>query len=200
LRGNLFWVAPAALLLCVAAKPFLALWAGPEYSRQSALPFYILVCGILFNVMAIVPYTLLIASGRSDLVARIHMSELLPYVVVAFLSTYFFGAIGAALAYSLRLITDALLFFWFAKRSGFPLSPLPANRSSYTAAVAVLLLPVLLSLVEVIDSLPVLAGVTILSLLVYCFLTWKKVLTDEERAWVNSMLHHPKRQPVTSNV
>lgn len=198
LRGNLLWIAPAALLLCVAAKPFLALWAGPEYSQRSALPFYILVGGIVFNVMAIVPYTLLIASGRSALVARIHMSELLPYVICAFALTYFLGTIGAALAYSLRLVTDALMFFWFAKRSGFTLSPLPANRISYTVAVAVLLLPVLLSLAEVVVSLPALACATFFSLTAYCFLTWKKVLTDDERAWMIAMVKW--RRPIAGSV
>jgi O-antigen/teichoic acid export membrane protein len=200
LRGNLLWIAPAALLLCVAAKPFLALWAGPEYSQQSALPFYILVGGILFNVMAIIPYTLLIASGRSDLIARIHISELLPYFICAFILIYFFGTVGAALAYSLRLIVDALLFFLAVRRAGFPLSALPANRGIYAAAVVILLLPIGLSLSETMASSTALFGTTAFSLLAYLYLTWKKVLTNEERVWFNSMTPYSKRRPASSSV
>jgi O-antigen/teichoic acid export membrane protein len=200
LRGNLLWIAPAALLLCAVAKPLFTLWAGPEYSQQSTLPFYILVGGIFFNVMAIVPYTLLIASGRSDLLARIHLLELLPYIVCASLFTYSFGAVGAALAYSLRLIVDALLFFFAARRLGFSLSPVPSNRLSYAAAVAGLCVPFLLSFTEAISSSTALISVTIISLLVYGWLTWNKVLANEERAWVISLMPYPKRRPITSSV
>jgi O-antigen/teichoic acid export membrane protein len=200
LRGNLLWIAPAALLLCAGARPFFTLWAGPEYSQQSTLPFYILVCGILFNVMATVPYTLLIASGRSDLIARVHLLELLPYIICASVLTYSFGAIGAAVAYSLRLIVDTLLFFFAARRSGFFLSLVPSNRLSYAAAVAGLWAPIILSFSEAISSPAALIGATVLSLLVYGCLTWKKVLTDEERAWVNSLMPNQKRRPIASSV
>jgi O-antigen/teichoic acid export membrane protein len=187
LRGNLLWIAPAALLLCAGAKPFLAMWAGAEYGQQSTLPFYILVGGVCCNVMATVPYTFLMASGRSGLIARIHLSELLPYIGGAFMLTYSFGAVGAAMAYSLRLIVDTLVYFFVAQRLGFSLSPVPSNRLGYTAAVAVLLIPLLLIPGEAMSSLTVRAGVTAFSLLAYGCLTWKKVLTDEERAWVNRL-------------
>lgn len=200
LRGNLLWIAPAALLLCAVAKPLFTLWAGPEYSQQSTLPFYILVCGIFFNVLATVPYTLLIAYGRSDLIARVHLLELLPYITCAFILTYSFGAAGAAIAYSARLIVDAMLFFFAAKHLKFSLSLVPSNRLSYAAAVAALWAPVLLSFSGAASSPMALVGVTILSSLVYGWLTWKKVLTDEERAWVNSLMPYPKRRPVTSSV
>jgi O-antigen/teichoic acid export membrane protein len=198
LRGNLLWIAPAALLLCAVAKPLLTMWAGPEYSQQSALPFYILVCGVFFNVMATVPYTLLIAYGRSDLVARVHLLELVPYITCAFVLTYSFGATGAAIAYSARLIVDAMLFFFAARRLKFSLSPVPSNRLSYAAAIAGLCAPVLLSFSAAAPPPAALVGVTALSSLVYVCLTWKKVLTDEERAWVNSLIPYPKRRPVAS--
>src|SRR5262249_21294917 len=55
LRGNLLWIAPAALLLFVGARTFFTLWAGPEFGEYSTVPFYILVIGLSFNVMAYVP-------------------------------------------------------------------------------------------------------------------------------------------------
>lgn len=199
LRGNLLWVTPVALALCALAKPFFTLWAGLEYGQHSVMPFYILVGGIFFNVMAIVPYTLLMASGRSDLIARIHLSELLPYIICTFILTYLFGAVGAAVSYSLRLIVDALIFFFVVKRSGFSFSIVPANRASYLAAVAVMSLPILLSLSDTVSSSTALICVTILSLFGYSYLTWNKILTSEERAWVNSMLRYPKGLSIIGN-
>ena len=184
LRGNLLWIAPASVLLCVGAKPFFTFWAGPEFGQQSTVPFYILVVGLMFNVMAYVPHAMLMACGRSDLIARFHAAEVLPYTLVAVLLTYRFGAIGAALAWSLRVTVDATLFFFGAARvANFSPTVFPRNRATYFTAASVLLLPVVL-VVRTETSLAVLACVTLFSLLLYSAMVWTRVLTTEEREWM----------------
>jgi O-antigen/teichoic acid export membrane protein len=187
LRGNLLWLGPAALLLCVAAKPFFMLWAGPEYGRESPLPFYILVGGLLFNVMAYVPQSLLMGFGRSDLIARLHLAELLPYIVCAVWLTHEFGIAGAALAWSLRVAVDTFLSFRAARHiARFSFLLFPANRLSYALAVASLSLPVFL-IAGGVAAPALLIGSTLTSLVIYAALVWMRVLTEEERTWVSSM-------------
>jgi O-antigen/teichoic acid export membrane protein len=187
LRGTLFWTAPAALVLCVVAKPFFTLWAGPEFGRESTVPFYILVGGLIFNVLAYIPHSLLMAFGRSDLIARVHLAELLPYVVCAATLIYWLGPVGAALAYSVRVITDALVLFTAARRTAkFRLSPVPSNRGSYAFAVGMLLLPVPL-VAGAGASSTLLVIVAVLSLLAYSGVVWMRVLNDAERAWLIAM-------------
>jgi O-antigen/teichoic acid export membrane protein len=188
LRGTLLWIAPAAFVLCALAKPFLTLWVGPEFGRESSLPFYILVGGLMFNAMAFVPHALLIGLGRSDLIARIHLAEVLPYLLCAGALTYWLGAPGAALAWSLRVVADALLLFISARRiAGIEFSTFPIKQRGYALAVAALLLPVPL-IVGTSLSLSLLISATALSPLIYAGIIWKRVLTDAERAWVSGML------------
>lgn len=187
LRGNLLWVAPASLLLCVIARPFFTLWAGPDYGRESTPLFYILVAGLILNIIAYVPYMLLMAYGRSDIIARIHVSELGPYVAGMIALTYYWGALGAAIAWSLRVLADTLLFTLMARRlAGFSVSPFPGHKGSYGLALACLLAPIGLMLGGA--ALAIVAAATLLSLAAYGAIVWTRVLAREERDWLQAML------------
>src|SRR5262249_55765905 len=188
LRGNLLWIAPAALLLFVGARTFFTLWAGPEFGEYSTVPFYILVIGLSFNVMAYVPYTLLLALGRSNFVARIHLLEIVPYLICAAFLTFRYGAVGAASAYSLRLAVDAVLLF-LAVRYVAPLSDRtpPITQPSYITAVLILTIPI--PLIGLMRMSPVaLVTATAFSMLVYIWLVWLRVLTPAEREWISASL------------
>ncbi|HYP26520.1 MAG TPA: flippase [Blastocatellia bacterium] len=193
LRANLLWAVPLATVVCVLAKPFFTVWAGPEFGRESTVPLYILAAGILFNVMAYIPCNLLLSMGRANLVARIHVAELAPYVLVAALSTYWFGAAGAALAWSLRVIADAALMFTEVNRkAGLSLSLYPNHRVSYAASVLALLMPVLI-VSWLSDSSAARTGTALLSLVVYSAIVWSGVLEDDERAWLLGFVRFPAR-------
>jgi O-antigen/teichoic acid export membrane protein len=169
------------------AKPFFTLWAGAEYGRESTLPFYILAAGWMLNIIAYVPYMLLMAYGRSDMVARIHLSELLPYLVGVALLTYYFGVIGAAIAWSLRTLVDTLLFVLIARRlAGFSASPFPTHKGSLALALACLIIPI--GLVFSGASLAVIASATLIALTSYGAIVWTRVLACEERQWLQAML------------
>lgn len=188
IHGTLFWVIPAALLMCVAAKPFFTLWAGPEFGRESTLPFYILVAGLVFNLLAWVPYNLLIAMGRTGLIARFHLAEIIPYLILATLLSRSFGAVGAALTWTLRVIISSPLVFLFARRvSGVSLSPLPNNPLAFGVSLAVLMLPTLLA-IWLWNSPAVSIPVAVASVVAYATLIWTRVLTDEERAGIRLMV------------
>ncbi len=187
LRGNLLWTAPLGMLLCVIARPFLTLWAGPDYGRESVLPFYILVAGLMFSIVAYVPYLLLMACGRSDVVARLHLAELLPYLGGAAILTYSYGAVGAAIAWSLRVLIDTSLLVWLARRhSGFPASPFAAQPRSYWLALGILFTPMPLVLNGWSPLL--IACSALVALSGYAAIVWKRVLTLEEQQWLQAMM------------
>ncbi|HVQ40052.1 MAG TPA: oligosaccharide flippase family protein, partial [Pyrinomonadaceae bacterium] len=184
LRGTLLWVVPAAVFLCVVARPFLTHWAGPEFGRESTLPLYLLAAGLLFEVMSYVPYTLLMALGRSDIIARCQVAVIVPFLLGSAVSIRWYGATGAAIAWSLRAIVSAVLFAVMARRiSGFKFSVLPENVSGYWAAIAILVLPVL-AVCWVTTSAVARLGVALVALIVHFGLILKSVLSNEERAWI----------------
>lgn len=97
-------------------RPFLAWWLDPDFAAMAGLPGQILLLGFWFNAMAYVPYAQLQAAGRPDVVAKCHVVEVLPYLLLLYLGLHFFGTAGAALVFGLRTLTDCLLLMHFADK------------------------------------------------------------------------------------
>jgi hypothetical protein len=51
------------------------------------------------------------ANNRPDLTAKFHALELLPFLGILWFGIQWFGLIGAALAWTLRVVADAVLLF-----------------------------------------------------------------------------------------
>lgn len=91
-------------------------WLGAEYVEKSGTVLSIISISILFNFIALVPSTFLQGIGRPDLTAKFHVIEALFYVALLYFLIKHFGLIGAALAWSIRVIADFfLLFLWSGK-------------------------------------------------------------------------------------
>jgi O-antigen/teichoic acid export membrane protein len=184
IRLSLIWLIPALVFFAVIAKPFFAIWAGHEFAAESTLPFYILLAGIAFNIVAYLPNAAILAAGKTDVLAKLYWLELAVYAVVVWFLASQFGAVGAAVAWSLRVVVDALVQFVLAKRVAhvefhakkvFPLA----------IASAIMLVPGVISVyLGTISLLVVLLAVCCLS--VYSFLVLKTTLEDEEFLWLSA--------------
>jgi O-antigen/teichoic acid export membrane protein len=193
LHGMLFWAVPAAMFVCAVAQPFFTIWAGAEFGRESTLPLYLLMGGVVAEIMTYVPYALLIALGRTDIVARLNLSLVIPYVIISAVLIQQFGAVGAAIAWSLRTLTGAVAVAYFAQRtSGFAYAPWPDNKRAYLAAAAVLLLPVPIIAILTTSAM-VRAVVAAAAVAAYALLILTRVLTDDERKAFRRLLPMSKR-------
>ena len=90
---------------------FLTMWVGETVAAASAGAGILLAFGVWLQGHAGLPLNRLQAQGRPDLPAKCHLAELVPYLVVLWELTRLFGLPGAALAWSLRLLVDAILLF-----------------------------------------------------------------------------------------
>jgi O-antigen/teichoic acid export membrane protein len=188
LRGMLYWTLPGATFICVVARPFFTVWAGPQFGRESTLPLYLLIGGVVCEIMAYAPYALLVTLGRTTLLARCQVSLLLPYLFGSVFLIQRFGAAGAAVAWSLRALASVILFSYFAGRtSGLTFSPWPENKRGYALSVAVLLLPVTLAAFLTTSAI-VRIGVVCAAVTVYALVILTRVLTNEERAALQRMV------------
>jgi O-antigen/teichoic acid export membrane protein len=186
LHAMLFWALPGATFICIAAEPFFTLWAGPQFGRESTLPLYLLIGGVVCETLAFVPNGLLIAFGRTDLIARAQLSLLVPYVAAAAFLIHHFGAPGAAIAWSVRAILNLGLFAHFARRtSGFAFVPWPDNKRDYALAVAALLLP--FAAAPFVSPF-VRIGIAAVAIAVYGIVVFTRVLTADERAALQRLL------------
>lgn len=115
---------PIIVLLIAIAKPGMTLWLGTEFGERSSIILQILALGVFFNGIASIPFTLIQSSNRPDLTAKAHMFELPIYAVVLWFMCHYYGTIGAAIAWSFRIILDLIVLNFFARKNLTDLSHL----------------------------------------------------------------------------
>jgi O-antigen/teichoic acid export membrane protein len=116
------WVIAAVMFaLCSAAAlgAFfgLQLWLGREFAENSWYLAAILSVGIFFNSMAQLPYAAAQAAGHVKATAKVHIFELFIYVPMLFLFVNYYGLLGAAMAWVLRVLLDMMLMFYLSNKA-----------------------------------------------------------------------------------
>jgi O-antigen/teichoic acid export membrane protein len=106
---------PLALLMLLFGRDLLNLWVGPDFAAYSSTVAKWLVLGVLVNVLAQVPYTLLTSSGRASVVAMVQLVEVPIYLWLAWTLLRAFGTVGVAMAWTLRAVIDAALLMIAAR-------------------------------------------------------------------------------------
>ncbi|OFA16269.1 polysaccharide biosynthesis protein [Acidithiobacillus ferrivorans] len=106
---------PVVVIGLLLIKPFLIFWVGTALAEKAIPVGQILLLGIWINTLAFIPFTYLQGRGRPDLPAKFHVLELLPYIGILWVFIDLLGVSGAALAWDLRVLADALLLFWAAQ-------------------------------------------------------------------------------------
>jgi O-antigen/teichoic acid export membrane protein len=181
LQGSFLVMTPAACVMAFIAHPFLGLWAGSSYARYSAVPFYVLLAGVWFNSLAWIPYTHMLASNKTTVIARIHLAELVPYLVAGAILTSAYGALGAAIVSSARVTIDSVVFFISATRGGNMPLAFMSTRKLRSACAPATLGAVLLGVSFVVPNLVGRLGCLVLLLGIYAVGVWLAVLTPLER-------------------
>ncbi len=115
-RYILLLVGIPCLVLFFSAREVMTVWLGADFAARSATVLQILLIGIVANSVAQVPFTLIQATGRADVTAKLHLSEFVPYLVLVYLAIKTWGIEGAAVAWSSRVVVDSGLLFYFARR------------------------------------------------------------------------------------
>jgi O-antigen/teichoic acid export membrane protein len=90
-------------------------WLGAETAKPMIIISQIIFFGIWINGIAYIPYALLQAQGRPDIVAKFHALELVPFLAVLAAFVYYAGLPGAAMAWTFRVAIDAILLLWASK-------------------------------------------------------------------------------------
>jgi O-antigen/teichoic acid export membrane protein len=103
----------------VAILPvFMRYWVGISFAQRAAPIGTVLLAGIWINSLAIIPFEHLQAVNRPDLTAKFHILEMVPFLAVLWIGVHYFGLIGAAWAWTLRVTFDALLLLIVARQVG----------------------------------------------------------------------------------
>ncbi len=188
LQALFLTIIPAALLLALLAHPFLSLWAGTGYAQHSTGPFFLILAGVIFTSLATVPYTYLLSSGRTKAIAAVRLAEVLPYFGAAAILTSKFGAIGAALTWMARSVIDSVIGFGIVHHvARLRWSPLPTRRVAAILTPALFAGALAATATATHGLLPRAASALVLAT-GYAFVTWRVVLTAEERSSLLALL------------
>jgi O-antigen/teichoic acid export membrane protein len=103
----------AAVLLI---GPFLELWVGERLGSQAAPIGRLLLVGFWANAFALLPFTRLQAKGRPDLVTKILIVQVPPYLVGLYLMMEAYGLLGCAIMFLIRCTVDFFLLAWADER------------------------------------------------------------------------------------
>lgn len=98
-----------ALLGAWLLPELLELWVGWEFAAQSIEVATCLLFGVMVNGFAHIAYAVIQANGRADLTAKVHVVELPVFVLLLLLLVDAYGIFGAAVAWSARVVLDAML-------------------------------------------------------------------------------------------
>lgn len=100
---------PVVVLGILFSNKILYLWMGKEYADNSSVILCILLVGFFFNSLAQIPFTAIQSVGKAKITALLHCLEIIPYLCLLYFLVNSHGLIGAAYAWSIRVIADFLL-------------------------------------------------------------------------------------------
>jgi O-antigen/teichoic acid export membrane protein len=101
----------------ILSPAFFRYWIGGDFALLAAPVAQILFLGAWINGLAFVVFTLIQSQGRPDITGKLHMIEIVPFLLILWALTSTLGINGAAIAWSVRCTADALALFWV---SGIP--------------------------------------------------------------------------------
>lgn len=166
---------PPLLIATIFAKSLLTLWLGSSFASEAFPIFQFLLLGVFVNSAAHVPYALLQAHGRSDLTAKLHLAELPIFAGLLVWAVASHGIVGAALAWTLRIVLDTMLLYGSAVLLQTDHRPVLAKGAGLvTVASLALLLPLLTShpLILILDALLVIGCCS--SMLFHLYSRWNR--------------------------
>jgi len=102
--------------LFLMAESIMDLWLGEPYGLQSSFILKILIIGFFFNALAQIPFAAIQAKGHSRLTALLHLTEVAPYLLLLFYLVDILGLVGAAYAWTARVIIDFFCLLFFSRR------------------------------------------------------------------------------------
>lgn len=138
LRKTALLLIGPALLLGIAGPWLLRLWLGAAFASEGSVAIRILAAGVFVNAIARVPSGFLNALGRPDVIAKLHVAELVFHVPLAWFLIQRLGVPGAALAWSIRVAIDAGLLSIAASRVMDALPPGNSTAPAVSSARPVL--------------------------------------------------------------
>lgn len=109
LKLTTLFMLPICLSIAVFSYWGLKFWLGENFATNSWMITSILSFGLMLNGIAQVPFAAVQAAGEAKLTAYLHVGEFVFYLPLLFVGLHYFGLIGAAVVWVLRVAVDLFI-------------------------------------------------------------------------------------------
>ena len=189
---------PAVGVLLAYGRDLLALWISAELAQHSGTVAKWLAVGVLSNVLAQVPLTVLQATGKPEIVARIQVAQLPAYILGAWWLSRKFGTVGIAMAWAIRAAIELMLLQVAAVRwtgvEGFRLT----RQTAIGGAIVVMFLGTAWSVDTIwrfdVGPRTLVFGAVFIPYLIW---QWRALLDPSDRLEILKLLRVQSRAPNT---
>jgi O-antigen/teichoic acid export membrane protein len=108
---------PGVIMAIAFSGPFFRLWIGAALGSQASPVAAILLVGCWFHGIGHIASAVLVGRSRPEVVTRLLLLCLFPYLLLLYFATSQLGVIGAAAAWTIRAACDLFLFLGTHPRS-----------------------------------------------------------------------------------
>ena len=139
-RYVLLLLFPVSIMMTAFSHQWLGLWLGSNFSLESSGVVTWLVAGVIVNSAAQIVFAKVQGAGRSDLTAKLHLLELLPYLLLLWILLKEFGVVGAAMAWCARVVMDFCGLVYIARQLHLKRDSRLMQLMTFTLACALIIL------------------------------------------------------------
>jgi O-antigen/teichoic acid export membrane protein len=107
---------PVVLVIVTFASEGLGIWLNEEFARNCKEVTQILAMGIFFGCLGQIPFAFIQGVGRPDLTGKLHLVEMVVYLIALTGAIYWAGIVGAAIVWALRFMFDTVCLYIMAQR------------------------------------------------------------------------------------
>jgi len=107
---------PVVITAIALSGPFFRLWIGSALGSKASPVAAILLVGCWAHGIGHIPSAVVVGRSRPDLLTKLLLAYLLPYLLLLYFATAEFGVIGAAAAWTIRAAFDPVLFLYTPPR------------------------------------------------------------------------------------
>lgn len=116
LKLTTLFMLPICLVISIFSYWGLTFWLGHDFAINSWKITSILSLGLLMNGVAQVPFAAVQAAGEAKVTAFLHLGEFVIYLPLLFVFLHYFGLIGAAIVWVMRVAADLGILLKCANR------------------------------------------------------------------------------------
>jgi O-antigen/teichoic acid export membrane protein len=174
---------PIVLVIVSFAPEGLRIWLNEEFAQNCKQVTQILAIGIFFGCLGQIPYAFVQGAGRPDLTGKLHIVEMVLYLIALVGAIHWAGIVGAAIVWAIRFILDTVCLYLIAQNL---MEPNKLKTKSKLAALAFAIFPlIVLACIEPIGYR--IAG-CLVTMTLFCWLSMRYFLTTEEKKFFRDFI------------